>query len=290
MATGYVKLHRGAEEHPVFDDPWIWKVFCWCLWRANYRDGRMPRGAFTTGRIQAADRLRASPSSVYRALRKLESLGCITLKSNNRFTTVSICNYETYQSDDASYRTTDEQQADNGWTADEQRMDSERTTSEQQADTLKEGKEIKEGEEGTGASLVVYPSAEFLLAWNSAPGAVPARRIAGTREKHFNARLRDPSWDWQAALAKFPLKCFAAEPSGWQPNIDWFLKPETVGKILEGAYDWTKPNPNAPPPPRVRPKKTREDERLGIISVARQAGKTREEINSILTAEGYDGL
>ena len=134
------------------------------------------------------------------------------------------------------------------------------------------------------------PNDSFLIAWNATSGAIPARRITGKRQRSLAERFRDPSWDWQAALAKFPLKCFAAEPGGWQPNIDWFLKPETVGKILEGAYDWTKPNPNAPPPPRVRPKKTREDERLGIISVARQAGKTREEINSILTAEGYDGL
>jgi hypothetical protein len=65
MATGYVKLHRESMDHPVFDDPWLWKVFTWCIMRANfadsqYKDGPVERGSFKTGRNAAAESLNAS--------------------------------------------------------------------------------------------------------------------------------------------------------------------------------------------------------------------------------------
>lgn len=141
MPTGYVKLHREAEEHPVFEDEWLWKVFCWCIMRANFRDGKVQRGSFTTGRLEAAERLSASPSRVYRAFDRLRKMGCITLKANNRFTTITVCNYDTYQSDEPGERTTDEQPANNKRTASEQQTNNKKTL-------LEEGKEWEEGKKG----------------------------------------------------------------------------------------------------------------------------------------------
>lgn len=105
MATGYVKVHREVMDHPVFDDEWLLKVFLWCIMQANFREGRVQRGSFTTGRFEAARLLKADPSRVYRAFKRLESLGCIKVASNTRFTIVSVCNYSTYQSDEETQRT-----------------------------------------------------------------------------------------------------------------------------------------------------------------------------------------
>lgn len=77
-------------------------------------------------------------------------------------------------------------------------------------------------------------------AWNSTPGVVQIRSITKSREQHLAARLKEPAWPWEEALAKFPLKCFASDPGGWQPTFDWFIRPDTVTAILEGKYDWTK--------------------------------------------------
>lgn len=81
----------------------------------------------------------------------------------------------------------------------------------------------------------------FLAAWNSTPGVVPCRGAVLTdkRRRAFRARAADPAWDWRAALKKFPLPCFD-EPNGWRPDVEWFLRPDSVTKILEGKYDWTK--------------------------------------------------
>ena len=81
---------------------------------------------------------------------------------------------------------------------------------------------------------------EIATAWNSAPGAIPIRSLTDARTKALRVRLKDSSWDWQSALKKFPLRCFASQPDGWKPSFDWFLKPDTVTAILEGKYDWTK--------------------------------------------------
>ncbi len=82
----------------------------------------------------------------------------------------------------------------------------------------------------------------FVSVWNSAEGVIANRgqTLNDKRRRSFRARIRGPDWDWEAAIAKFPLKCFANDPDPWRPDVDWFLKPDSVQKILEGKYDWSK--------------------------------------------------
>jgi hypothetical protein len=113
MGRGYVKLHREAIDHEVFQDEWLWKLFCWCVLKANFKADNfkgefVPRGSFVTGRMRAAEELGAAPSRVYRGLRRLEELGCITTKANSNWTTVTVCNYNTYQIQEDDNRTASE--------------------------------------------------------------------------------------------------------------------------------------------------------------------------------------
>lgn len=83
--------------------------------------------------------------------------------------------------------------------------------------------------------------AEFSETWNRVDGNVKVVRWTAQRRKQFRTRIREPAFrdNWQTALMKFPLKCFS-QADGWRPDLDWFLRPDTVMKILEGKYDWTK--------------------------------------------------
>lgn len=87
--------------------------------------------------------------------------------------------------------------------------------------------------------------AEVVENWNLAPGVCRVRKLDDKRRKHLEARLREPAWPWWEALAKFPLLCFGKSDAsdGWRPNFDWFLRPDTCDKILEGKYDWSKKAP-----------------------------------------------
>jgi hypothetical protein len=95
---------------------------------------------------------------------------------------------------------------------------------------LVEGK----GREGKGRGK----ESRVFDAWNSTPGVVPARKLDLKRKTHLQARLSEIDWDWEAALKKFPLPCFS--DGQWTPDFDFFIKPGTVARILEGKYDFTK--------------------------------------------------
>lgn len=73
--------------------------------------------------------------------------------------------------------------------------------------------------------------------------------ITPVRHKKLLECLKDHS-DWFElaikALDRFPLK--SAEGISWTPTIDWFLKPDSVIKVLEGQYDWGKDIKPGPPP------------------------------------------
>src|ERR1019366_3436911 len=97
------------------------QLWMWCLLKANWRDSerdgeKIKRGQFRTGRLRAADELNISPSTWYRGINRLKELGCIEIETNSVWTTITVCNYETYQ-DQAGKS---EQPLDSGWTADEQ--------------------------------------------------------------------------------------------------------------------------------------------------------------------------
>jgi hypothetical protein len=83
---------------------------------------------------------------------------------------------------------------------------------------------------------------DFVSAWNGTTGVIRCRDVSPSRRKAIKTRLRFPAWDWKAALGKFPLKVTTGDPNAWKPDIDWFLKPDSVTKILEGKYDWEKRN------------------------------------------------
>jgi hypothetical protein len=57
----------------------------------------------------------------------------------------------------------------------------------------------------------------------------------------FCARAKDRTWldQYPAALARFARSSFLQGhgSKGWRPDVDWFLKPDSVTVILEGKYD-----------------------------------------------------
>jgi len=133
MAGDWLKLYRRSIESQVFSDPHLWHLFCWCLLRANWKPGyfqgiEIPAGSFATGRDAAGESLGLSGSAWYRRLKKLESMGVISVKANNRFTVISVLKWSFFQNS--------EQQENNGRTTDA-------TSSEQPADTIEEGNKSK---------------------------------------------------------------------------------------------------------------------------------------------------
>lgn len=117
MHRGYVKLWRKAIESPVWADPDLWRTWCCCLMLANYKQVTvlldkggssitLQPGQFVTGqlsfhRLMYPKKRSSNPSSrtVWRWLHALENLENVSIKSSNKLSIVTVCNWEVYQSD-----------------------------------------------------------------------------------------------------------------------------------------------------------------------------------------------
>lgn len=120
---GYVKLHREIESHPTFAHDGLFRLWSYCMLRANWKDTQwlipgtttsmvVRRGQFITGRESLHSRLygpeyrgehRPASRTLWRWLESLCHMKCITMDTvSNRCTLVTVCNYEAYQGDDDS--------------------------------------------------------------------------------------------------------------------------------------------------------------------------------------------
>lgn len=102
MSDGWIKLHRKSLESRVFSDAALWRLWTWCLLKANHAPGffcgeEILPGSFATGTRVAGDALGLSPSTVHRGLKKLAEWSMVELKVKRGYTVVTICNYATYQ-------------------------------------------------------------------------------------------------------------------------------------------------------------------------------------------------
>lgn len=95
----------------------------------------------------------------------------------------------------------------------------------------------------------------FTDCWNNAQGVRLISSMSNTRLSQLRARLGETiriqavAWNWLDALeemirTKFPLPVTRGDPSGWKPDVDWILKPDSLPAIVEGKYDWEKKSGN----------------------------------------------
>lgn len=137
ILSGWIKLHRQLLDSLVFDNPDLLKVWIWCLLKATHKgystlvgfqEVKLKEGQFIFGRTKAAEELSMSESKVYRLMKKLEEMGALNMKSNNKYTIVTIEKWRFYQGDSSGS---------------EQQMNNKRTTNEQQMNTNKNVKNVK---------------------------------------------------------------------------------------------------------------------------------------------------
>jgi hypothetical protein len=136
MSGDWLKLHRVILDSEVMTDSFLCHLWVWCLCRANYhetvfRGQAVKVGQFVTGTVRAAEALRVSRSKLLRGLRRLKEMGNIALETNNHWTTITICRWQTYQNSRPPACATNGQPVGNHC-----------TTAAQPVDTSKEGKNL----------------------------------------------------------------------------------------------------------------------------------------------------
>lgn len=105
MNEGWVALHRRALDSDVYSDEKAWRLFTTCLLKANwsarpFQGEPIKRGQFATSTRSLAEQVGWSPATTHRIMAKLVDYGCIRVEVKQRFSVITICNYETYQDAD----------------------------------------------------------------------------------------------------------------------------------------------------------------------------------------------
>ena len=102
MSSGWIKLHRSITEWEWYNDNNTFKVFIHCILKAN----RIPKqwqgitinvGNFVTSYNKLAVETHLSVQNVRTVLNKLIDTKELILKSTNRYSIITVCNYKRYQ-------------------------------------------------------------------------------------------------------------------------------------------------------------------------------------------------
>jgi hypothetical protein len=152
---GWIKLHRKLLENPIFLKAELLQLFIYCLLKANHEPKQIifnakeliiERGQFITGRDVLSKELKQNGRTTYDRLKVLENLQILTIKSNNRFTLVTIENYDLYQSRDEEPNS---------------KSNNKPTTSQQQANTNKNDKNYKNDKKNIYAENVSMTTEQY---------------------------------------------------------------------------------------------------------------------------------
>ena len=143
MDRGWLKLWRKSLDSGMLKNPELWAFWSWCLLKASRKETKimvgfqqveLKPGQFIFGREKAAKDLGTTVGKIRTSLDSLRKCQNITIKSTNKFSIITIVNWDIYQpTENQSDHQTDQQ------------LTSKRPATDQQATTNKNrrSKELK---------------------------------------------------------------------------------------------------------------------------------------------------
>ena len=99
---GFIKLYRSLLDWEWYKDINTRLVFIHLLLNANWEDSKfkgidIPKGSLVVGRKQLAEKVGISEQSIRTSLEHLKSTNEITIESTNKFSVITLVNWEKYQ-------------------------------------------------------------------------------------------------------------------------------------------------------------------------------------------------
>jgi len=142
MNIGWVKLHRQFKDWEWYNKSEMVHLFIHCLIKSNFKDSSFQgieckKGSFITSLKHLSDETNISVQTIRTCLKKLQLTKEIEVKSTNKLTQITICNYDNYQQEEVL---TNKQLTNN------------QQTTNKQLTTIEEYKESKEEKEGNSSS------------------------------------------------------------------------------------------------------------------------------------------
>jgi hypothetical protein len=147
--AGWIKIHRKITKWEWYDDGNTFRLFIHLLLTANYESKKwhgiaVNRGELITSIRNLAKTLKLSEQKIKTSINKLKSTHEITGKSTNKYTIITICNYDSYQSLENQNNTQNNTQNNNQITNKQQTNNKQITTTKEYKEKRKESKISKE--------------------------------------------------------------------------------------------------------------------------------------------------
>lgn len=120
MSLGWIKLHRKLVDNPIFKNDKLFRVFMYCLLKASHKEHdqlvgdsvvALKSGQLATGRKAISNATGLSEQNIKTAFSKLKALGILTIKPTNKYSIITIANWDLHQQD--NQQVTNKQPASN---------------------------------------------------------------------------------------------------------------------------------------------------------------------------------
>ena len=149
---GWVRIWRKLLDNPIFKDSEAVHLFIYLLLKANHKQNKflfnqremaIDRGQMVTGIERMSKDTGLTHRQIRTRLALLKNIGILTRKTTNRFSIITICNYDHYQS-----RDNEERQA-------ERQADDKQTTTNKNVKNVKKKEYVEGSDELRLASLLL---------------------------------------------------------------------------------------------------------------------------------------
>jgi hypothetical protein len=88
---------------------------------------------------------------------------------------------------------------------------------------------------------------KFMAYWNGCPPLPMIQTMSADRRQHLAQRSSEDFFfqHYQEGIERVAKSffCLGKNDRGWKATVDWFLRPGTIAKVMEGVYDNRKPVP-----------------------------------------------
>jgi len=118
MADGWVKLYRKSIENGWLKNHNLWVFWTYCLMKATHKNHtdfmgltqvKLEPGQFPFGRKKAAEETGLSEQNIRTCVEILKKSKNLTIKSTNKFSIITICNWKIYQVDENNNQPSNQQ-------------------------------------------------------------------------------------------------------------------------------------------------------------------------------------
>lgn len=252
---GWIKIYSKFLQWEWFDCAEMVQVFVYLLLKANARERcwrgvTIGRGQHITSNATMRHDLHLSEQQIRTCIKRLISTGEITTKATNKFTIITICNYDIYQEFSFSNNEQNNEQP-NIQATDEQRTNNEQTTTpieDKNNRSIEYINSIPTGIEPIESPTYQIPYSQILKLWNDTCLSFPKlTKITEPRKNKLRIRLQEMGGKDLDKAIKVLAEVFAlTEESnflkgdnkrGWKANFDWVIEnPKNWVKIYEGNY------------------------------------------------------